>query len=213
MKHIAGAVAVLLSLSGTVQAEGERAGDFDYYLLVLSWNATWCTLEGDDREAAQCDRGAAPGWTLHGLWPQFEEGWPSYCRTSARDPSRGQTGAMADIMGSGGLAWHQWKKHGRCSGLSAEDYFRQSREAYEQVKRPDVLRKLDKDIQVPVAVIEEAFLEANPALEPDQITMTCRANYIYEARICLNRDLQPRRCGADTVRDCRNERALLPAIR
>ena len=39
--------------------------------------------------------------------------------TAERDPSRRESQQMADIMGSGGLAWHQWQKHGRCSGLSA----------------------------------------------------------------------------------------------
>ena len=69
---------------------------------------------------------------------------------------------MADIMGTGGLAWHQWRKHGVCSGLSAADYFRLSRLAYDRVTRPEVLRRLDRAVRLPAAVIEEAFLEVNP---------------------------------------------------
>ena len=44
---------------------------------------------------------------------------------------------LADIMGTSGLAWHQWNKHGRCSGLSSDDYFALSRDAYGRVARPD----------------------------------------------------------------------------
>jgi len=192
-----------LSLAAlTARADGEQAGDFDYYVLALSWTPSWCALEGDARGSGQCDAGTGYGFTLHGLWPQYEDGWPAYCRTTARDPSRSQTGAMADIMGSGGLAWHQWKKHGRCSGLSAVDYFTASREAYEAVTRPEVLRKIPRALDVDPKVIEAAFLEVNPGLEADGLTITCRSGHVQEARICLSSEFEPRVCGRDVVQDC-----------
>jgi len=123
-------------------AEGEKAGEFDYYVLALSWSPNWCALEGDAKGSDQCEAKNDHGWILHGLWPQFERGWPSYCNTRKRNPSRRDTAAMADIMGTGGLAWHQWNKHGRCSGLSSDDYYALSREAYGRVARPEVFRKL-----------------------------------------------------------------------
>jgi ribonuclease T2 len=105
-------------------------------------------------------------------------------------------------MASGGLAWHQWKKHGRCSGLSSKAYFALSREAYASVTRPEVFRKLSKTVKVPAKVVEEAFLEANPKLSPDMITITCKGRHIQEARVCLTKDLEPRLCGRDVIRDC-----------
>ena len=63
--------------------------------------------------------------------------------TSERPPSRKMTRDMVDIMGSSGLAWHQWKKHGSCSGLSAAEYFAKSREAYGTITQPKVLYRLD----------------------------------------------------------------------
>ena len=109
---------------------------------------------------------------------------------------------MADIMGSQGLAWHQWKKHGRCSGLTAQAYFDLSREAHDAVNRPQIFRKMTTDLRMPASVIEEAFLKDNPKLSPDMVTVTCENGRIQEARICLTRDLEPRRCGGDTRRDC-----------
>lgn len=196
-----------------VLADGETAGDFDYYVLSLSWTPTWCALEGDDRGSAQCDDDTGFGWSLHGLWPQNEQGWPSFCTTVARDPSRGQTGGMADIMGSGGLAWYEWKKHGRCSGLAADDYFSAARQAYESINRPPILRQLTDAISVPASVIEAAFLEVNPQLSPDQITITCKSHLIQEARICLTRDLQPRDCSPEVVQDCTLDDALMQPMR
>lgn len=205
-------ILLILALAAPLRAEGEPAGAFDYYLLALSWSPNWCALEGAARGSAQCDAGRDLGWVMHGLWPQDERGYPSHCRTGARDPSRAQTAAMADIMGTGGSAWYQWKKHGRCSGLEARDYFALARRAYEGVTRPQVFRDLDRDVTLPARVVEEAFLEANPGLGPDMLTVTCRAGHVQEVRICLTRDLEPRRCGADVIRDCTLSDARLMAI-
>jgi ribonuclease T2 len=199
------ALAALLFLSLPAVAQ-EQSGDFDYYVLALSWQPTWCELEGEGSE--QCGRPA--GWTLHGLWPQYEQGWPSDCSTSARDPSRDETGAMADIMGSGGLAWYQWKRHGRCSGLDPADYFDLARLAYEGIVRPQVLRQIDEAVVLPATVIEEAFLRDNPGLMDAGLTVTCRDRHVQEVRICLTRELEPRDCGADIRQDCVADALLLP---
>jgi ribonuclease T2 len=194
-------------------AEGERAGDFDYYVLSLSWSPTWCALTGDARGADQCDPRHDFGFTLHGLWPQYDLGWPGSCRTRERPPTRAETAAMADIMGSGGLAWHEWKKHGTCSGLAAADYFALARRAYEGAAIPDYFRALHQTLRVDAAVVEDAFLEADPALDRNMVTVTCERGMIDEVRLCLTRDLEPRACGDDAARDCRMKGAVMEKIR
>ncbi len=205
------AAAVLAAAASLAPAAAQSPGDFDYYVLSLSWSPNWCALEGDARDAAQCTRPL--GWSLHGLWPQNERGYPADCATAARNPSRSDTAAMADIMGSGGLAFYQWKKHGRCAGLSAQAYFALARQAYDAVARPDLLRQLDREVRLPASVIEEAFLEANPGLEPDMLTITCKAGRIQEARVCLTTKLEPRVCGANVRRDCTATDALFAPVR
>ncbi|WP_295077911.1 ribonuclease T2 [Tabrizicola sp.] len=202
-----------LCWSGAARAEGERAGDFDYFVLSLSWSSAWCALEGDARDDLQCDDGRGLTFVLHGLWPQYEDGWPSYCRTTERDPTRAETAAMADIMGGAGPAFYQWKKHGRCAGLSAANYFRTARAAYDRVTVPGFLSEVSRRLQVPAEVIEAAFLEANPDLARDQITITCKEGLIQEARICLTPDLDFRRCGEDVLRDCQLQDAVLEPVR
>lgn len=205
---------LILMLSATIaRAEGETPGEFDYYVLALSWTPTWCALTGDARDAPECSAAADAGWTLHGLWPQYTRGWPSYCPTSKRPPSRALSRGMADIMGSAGLARYQWKKHGRCTGLSARRYYALARDAYESVTRPAVFSKLTQPVTLPAHVVEDAFRKANPGLERDMVTITCRDGRIREARICLSRNLTPVPCGQDVVRDCRLKDALLDPIR
>lgn len=213
MRHLALVLAALGLTANTALAEGEKAGDFDYYVMSLSWSPAWCELTGEARGDPQCDAGTGRTWLLHGLWPQYEDGWPSYCRTGERDPTRGETAAMADIMGGAGLAFYEWKKHGRCSGLSPQDYFTTSRDAFAALAMPEVFSRVTKDLQLPASVIEDAFVEANPALARDQIAVICDEGLIAEVRLCLAKNLTPRKCGADVIRDCRLQDAGLEAIR
>jgi ribonuclease T2 len=204
---------LLLALALPAHAQDDAAGDFDYYVMALTWSPNWCALTGDARRDDQCDARHAYGFTLHGLWPQYESGYPSDCRSPQRDPSRAETAAMTDMMGSGGLAWYQWKKHGRCTGMTARDYFATARRAYGAVRLPDVFQQMNRRITLPASVVEDAFVEANPALPRDAITVTCEGAMIQEVRVCLTKDLSPRRCGTDVIRDCRLTDAVMEPVR
>lgn len=105
-------------------------------------------------------------------------------------------------MGDAGLAAYEWRKHGTCTGLSPQDYFKASRQAYDSIVRPASLRQRAGSGHANPSDIEAAFLKANPGLAPDQITVTCKSNRIQEVRICLTKDLRWRDCAADARRDC-----------
>ncbi len=109
---------------------------------------------------------------------------------------------MVDLMGSDGLAWHQWLKHGRCLGLSAEQYYDVSRKAYSRINRSDIFRKILKQKDFPAQMVEFSFLQSNMALKVDMVTLTCKRGHLQEVHICLTKELEPRECGADTKRDC-----------
>lgn len=203
MRVIVACVMALMVAAGAARAEGERAGEFDYYVAALSWSASWCALEGDGRDDPQCDAGRGLDFVLHGLWPQGEEGWPSFCRTREGDPSRALTAAQADVFGGAGAAFYQWKKHGRCSGLSAAGFYRLAREAKGRVVVPEVFRGLGRDIRLEADVVEDAFLESNPGLSPDGVVVTCRAGIVQEVRVCLTKSLEFRDCAGDVGRVCR----------
>lgn len=208
------ALSILCALSAQAQDRGPgKAGEFDYYLLALSWSPTWCALTGDARDDPQCDAGRGLAFTVHGLWPQYDQGFPSDCFTTKPDPSTRQTEAMADIMGGAGLAFYEWKKHGRCSGLSAADYFATLRAAHAAIIIPPVFGQVHRDLTVAPQVIEDAFLEANPGLTDRMMSVTCKQGRIQELRLCLTRDLRPRDCAPDVARDCSLPEALLEAPR
>lgn len=208
-KHVIAAFSAIFLAPGLAKADG----DFDYYVLALSWAPSWCQIEGDDKGAEHCDPSRDAAFTLHGLWPQYEVSYPEFCRSSFRDPSRGDTARQASLFGSSGFAWHQWKKHGRCSGLSPSNYFETAKKAYETIRTPPILTRIEDELNIAPSVIEAALLEENEGLTADGVTITCRSGHILEARVCLTKDLEFRSCGLDIQRDCTASSARFPPIR
>lgn len=183
---------------------------FDFYVLALSWSPSYCEAEGEDANRQQCKAGRPYAFVVHGLWPQFERGFPDSCPTRSRDVSRETVRSLHDIMPSSGLIHHQWRKHGSCSGLGQPDYFAVLRAARETVSIPARFRHLGKTLTLAPGEAEAAFLEANPALRADAVAVTCDGHYLREVRICMTRDLKFRSCPEIDRRGCRRGRVVMP---
>jgi ribonuclease T2 len=188
-------------------------GDFAYYLLSLSWSPAFCLSSPG---AAECSGPRRYGFIVHGLWPQYEQGWPENCdvhRTVPDDVVRG----IADLMPARGLVYHEWSAHGTCSGLEPAEFFAQVRRAYASIVIPRELSNPVQAIEQPPAAIAGTFLHANPRLAPQSIVVTCTGQStprLREVHICLDRDLAPRACSADAMRGaCRAPRVIIPPIR
>ena len=216
MHRLTAAFVALLPIfaAGAAPAQ-DRAGEFDSYLLALSWIPAYCATDGDERDDPRCEDGRRVGWAVHGLWPQHDDGsWPEYCHTTQRSPSRQETAAQAGLFGTSGSAWHQWNKHGRCTGLSAANYYRLVQTALDRIALPEVFEGIDRELRVNPDVVEAAFIEANPALDRDMMVTSCPGGDLVELRLCLTRDLEPETCApALTRRECRRDAATLLPLR
>ncbi|QPM91137.1 ribonuclease T2 family protein [Pseudooceanicola algae] len=192
---------LILSLFALPLRAQDRPGQFDYYLAAFSWSPGYCEATGGESE--QCAPGADYAWILHGLWPQYERGYPRDCPSTVAAPSRRQTAEMADIMGTAGLAFHEWRTHGTCSGLSARAYFDLSRKAFEAIRLPAFPEEATEDLRLRPARIGAALEALNPAIPSDGYVLRCEDGRLREVRICLDRDdLSPRPCGADLRSSC-----------
>ena len=211
-------LAILLFCAGVSQAEAAGSpGKFDYYVLALSWSPSFCAGEGGAKKSPQC-RGTRPyAFVLHGLWPQYETGWPKDC-TSGRKPwvpSR-LIATMLDIMPARGLIIHQYRKHGTCSGLDPERYFQTARKAFETIKIPARYLRPQKPVLVSPREIENDFLKKNQDLTPDMISIACGRNKrLREVRICFSKGLELRPCGANETQQklCRLDKIVMPPVR
>jgi ribonuclease T2 len=164
-------------------------------VLALSWSPGFCELEGARKRRRQCEPDGDLGFTVHGLWPQFENGYPSECGPAGRFPSRAALEEARGVFPDEGLARYQWRRHGTCSGGSPAAYFTDARRARDAVRIPERFRSLPAALSVTPLDIERAFGEANPTLRPDMMAVVCRRGVLQEVRICLERDLRGfRRC-------------------
>lgn len=186
---------------------------YDFYVLSLSWSPSYCEVEGEDASRQQCESRRPHGFVVHGLWPQFERGWPEFCDSSEpeRVPDR-LVGTMLDLMPSAGLIGHQWRKHGSCTGMSQKDYFDIVREARETITIPSRFEAPAERIAIDPDEAETEFLAANPGLPADGIAVSCRERYLSEVRICMTKDLKFRSCQEIDARSCSIPSATMPAI-
>src|SRR6266853_892720 len=105
--RIAAFAALFLALNvGCSSAQDRRQnepGQFDFYVLSLSWSPSF--------------------FVVHGLWPQYEKGFPEFCQNPAPRLDRNIVSSMLDMMPSPRLIFHEWDRHGGCAGLPARGYF------------------------------------------------------------------------------------------
>lgn len=218
--HLILSTAVLLCVFGGAEARhrghstgGGEPGEFDYYLLSLSWSPAYCL---DSPGADECNGPRRYGFIVHGLWPQNERGHPEHCNVHREVPDDVVQG-IADFMPARGLVYHEWSAHGTCSGLEPADYFALVRQAFRSVIIPPQLTAPHAEIEQSTAAIADAFLRSNPRMPQQAVMITCTrqdAPRLREVRVCLGRDLAPRACSQDVIREaCRAPELVVPPIR
>jgi ribonuclease T2 len=205
--------AVLWQAAATAQdARQNEAGKFDFYVLALSWSPSYCEARGERAPQMQC--GERPyAFVVHGLWPQYERGFPEYCQQPSPRLSRNLVDRMLDLMPAPRLVYHEWDKHGTCSGLSQHAYFENIRKARALIKIPAEYTEVRAPIMVTPDEVEEAFAKANPGLARAGIAVTCGGNRLSEVRICLTRELRFRDCVDVDRRACQRDKLVMPPVR
>ena len=202
---------------GELAAQDSRQnepGQFDFYVLALSWSPSFCEASGERGTPPRQQCGARPySFVVHGLWPQYEKGFPEFCEQPAPRLNRNIVSSMLDLMPAPRLIFNEWDRHGTCSGLPARAYFETVRKARAVVKIPDAYIAPSTTLTVTPDEVEEAFVNANPGLTRDGIAVTCDSRRLGEMRICLGRDLRFRACPDIDARACRREQVVMPPVR
>jgi ribonuclease T2 len=210
--------AAFLAVVASANAQDARQntpGQFDFYVLSLSWSPSYCEASAERSGRApdqQC--GERPySFVVHGFWPQYEKGFPEYCQVPAPRLDRNIVSSMLDLMPAPRLIFHEWDRHGTCSGLSARAYFENTRKARAQVKIPNEYLDVKTALTVTPDEVEDAFVKANSGLSRSAIAVGCDSRRLREVRICMTKDLRFRDCEEVDRRACRRERLVMPPVR
>jgi ribonuclease T2 len=220
---VAFALSTAAGLAATTPAAAQdprqnTPGQFDFYVLSLSWSPSFCEGREDNggggrNQQMQC--GGRPfSFVVHGLWPQYERGYPEYCQRPSPRLARNIMTSMLDLMPAPGLIYNEWDKHGTCSGLGERAYFETIRKARAAVKIPDDYLQLSDTKTVSPAEVEDAFIKANPGLKASAIAVTCNRKRLSEVRICLNKDdLGFHDCPEIDKQACPLDQVTMPPVR
>ena len=201
---------------GDSRGQGERyssaPGRFDFYVLALSWSPSFCSSEAGRRSREQCAPGAGNAFVVHGLWPQYERGFPSWCNDT--NPPRYAVEQARGVFPEEGLARYQWRKHGSCSGLSPTAYYELVRQIKNRVVIPEDLKRPRQGQSMDPREIERSFVTANKSLRADMISVTCMRGQLQEVRICISKDGRDfRTCPEVDRNSCRIGNVSVPAPR
>ena len=208
-------VLAVLLLSGALarsrRGKGDtvRPGDFDYYLLSLSWAPDFCDRPNVQHDARECGPGRRLGFVVHGLWPQLDDGGhPSQC-APARPVANDIVQRTLALIPSEGLIQHEWRDHGTCSGLSSSAYFDTVRKAYEALVVPQDFRQPNHRLDLSPSEIEGKFAAANPRFK-NSLRVACSSGELSEVRVCMGKDLSPHPCGAHDAECPASRITMLP---
>ena len=209
------AIALSLPASGVLLAQDTRQntpGAFDFYVLSLSWSPSFCDAAGERAPRQQC--GERPySFVVHGLWPQYEKGFPEFWQVPAPRLDRNIVSSMLDLMPAPRLVFHEWDRHGTCSGLSPRAYFEAIRKTRAVVKIPPEYIDVSTALTVTPDEVEEAFVKANPGLTREAVSVNCDNRRLREVRLCLSKDFRFRDCAEVDRRACRREQLIMPPVR
>jgi ribonuclease T2 len=213
------AIVAVSLLAGAAAAQDRRQnqpGKFDFYVLSLSWAPSFCDAAferaPDRAPPPECGPRAYP-FVVHGLWPQYETGFPEFCQQPAPRLDRNVVASMLDLMPAPRLIFNEWDKHGTCSGLSPRAYFETVRKARALVKIPDDYIELSHELTLAPAEVGDAFVKANPGLTRASVAVSCDAKRLTEVRVCVGRDLQFHECGEVEQHSCRRQQIVMPPLR
>lgn len=172
---------VLLLLTSKALLAGQQR-EFDFYVLSLSWSPEYCEAHPAER---QCGRGY--GLVLHGLWPQYQTGYPEFC---SREPMKPKwVKEFSGLYPNEGLAFHEWKRHGSCSGLSPRDYLQFSQQLKQSFVEPGALKNLSKPLRITASQLNQEIVAANPGLSAQSISFSCTGagRFLQEIYLCFDK--------------------------
>lgn len=203
------------ALAGPTPADLVAPANVDFYVLTLSWSPGFCDSGGERKSPEQCDVGSGAAFVTHGLWPDSANGEdPRACGLSPAYIPGPALAYGARVYPSRGLAIHEWREHGTCTGLDALHYFRAVQYARDEFTIPDAFKHPAASFRVAPGDVVRQFAAVNANLTADSMAVTCERGELIDVRFCLTRDLRAfARCPKVTRRTCRDGSIRVSPVR
>ncbi|MHC5740377.1 MAG: ribonuclease T2 family protein [Nostoc sp.] len=174
-------------------------GKFDFYVLTLSWSPDYCA-KNDTNDPQQCGSGRKLGFVLHGLWPQYQTGYPANCSTQ-KLPTEVKR-RFPDLFPSAKLPDHEWEKHGTCSGKTPAEYLAFSKKLKDAIAIPAAYDRPAKPLRTTITNFKNSFVSANNKITADGIAPFCSGSgrFLQEVFFCYSKNGEPSICSAEILK-------------
>jgi ribonuclease T2 len=201
----------LLSTAGTALCA--QPGQFDYYVLSLSWQPTFCASEPEKKECVSetQERFDSKNLALHGLWPSVsgdkhhnyaycgvsnkikqQDHHNKWCQMPFPDIQRATFEKLGEVMPGcqSCLQNHEWYKHGVCSGIGADDFFATSTRLVKGVPETNLGRFVTENTGKNVRLTEiQAAAAKDFGDKSSRIRFICQNGMLSEVRLYLDKTL------------------------
>ncbi|MDP4077674.1 ribonuclease I [Acidovorax sp. A1169] len=175
------------------------AGKHDSYVLAVTWQPGFCEHVKYDGTKPECENMASgrlvvSNLTLHGLWPNRQQCGTRYgaCGNSTPDLSEETVSYISPWMPNffyeRVFGTYEWKKHGTCSGMTSDTYFRRAVDSVKVVNESAAGRYITSNVGGKISKQEfEARLrsETGRALAPNAFTLRCTNKQLFEIHVRL----------------------------
>ncbi|MEI7639637.1 MAG: hypothetical protein WCJ37_20140 [Syntrophus sp. (in: bacteria)] len=192
------------------------SGDFDFYVLAMSWSPDFCAGQiGKDSE--QCSPERNPGFVLHGLWPQYQKGFPKSC-SSVPFPSSLKR-EFPGLFPNDRLYAHEWHRHGTCSGLLPREYLALAQKLKQAVPIPTRYLHLREPLRTTTTALKKEFKVVDASQPDNGMAVFCSGSgrFLKEVFLCYNRHGKPTACSSEimskSARSCGHNDFLIRAGR
>ncbi|BAZ43005.1 ribonuclease T2 [Calothrix sp. NIES-4101] len=197
---VAASLLFAVAIPSHVNAQSKGTpGKFDFYVLAMSWSPDYCNKNGD-RDPGQCKEGRKLGFVLHGLWPQYQKGYPANCTLEKLPEAVKQQ--FPNLFPSAKLYGHEWSKHGTCTGLTPVQYLGLSKQLKDAVVIPSAYNKPSKPFRATINNLKQEFTKVNQGLSSDSVAPYCSGSgrFLQEVFVCYTKDGKPGPCSAEILK-------------
>lgn len=179
-----------------VNIPSDQLSKFDFFVLALSWSPDYCATNGNN-DPQQCSIGKKLGFVLHGLWPQYNQGYPSNCSNEKMPDS--VKAQFPGLYPNDNLFDHEWEKHGTCTGLSPVEYLQAGKDLKESVSIPGEYRLPENPFRTSMDQLKSQFVLTNPGFSNASIEVSCSSSgrYLKEIYVCFTREGVATACSAE----------------
>ena len=182
------------------------SGQFDLYVLAQSWSPEYCHSRETLPGCEQPTDWQRTNLTLHGLWPQYAQETDGHPYPQCCDSQFGQE-LTADTVQqnlaelqlywpneedpsgqslTNSLWYHEWAKHGTCSGLAQSDFLQLAFTLVQTLPTPTIITdNVGETVQL--SALEAAY-NGGQACGSDScmVWVQCNGAYMTEVHTCWN---------------------------